>query len=174
MEFKIKEWYNKLKCYINNLTPRQKRNIIVMVVLGFILANSMLNDNVSEWISALPKKIYQFFIPYGKIKWIDEFLINHIRKFAHFIEYFILGIIISKYYYFKKKSINRLINSIFLVLSIAFLDETIQIISGRNALVSDMWIDLTGGVVGVFVYLFYRFYKYNKNNKQAGERNDNN
>ena len=165
MKFKIKEWYNKSKCYINNLTPQQKRNIIVVVVLCFILANSMLNDNVSEWISALPKKIYQFFIPYGKIKWIDEFLINHIRKFAHFVEYLILGIIVSKYYYFKKRSIYRLINSIFLVLSIAFLDETIQIISGRNALVSDMWIDLFGGVVGVFVYLFYRFYKFNKSNK---------
>ena len=63
-----------------------------------------------------------------KYIWIDEFLINHIRKFAHFVEYLILGIIVSKYYYFKKRSIYRLINSIFLVLSIAFLVYTIQII----------------------------------------------
>ena len=121
----------------------------------------------------MPKKIYQFFIPYGKIKWMDRFLINHIRKFAHFIEYFILGIIISKYYYFKKKSVYRLINSVYLVLSIAFLDETIQILSGRNALVSDIWIDLLGGIVGVLTYFMYRYYKYSKTRK-AGERNDNN
>ena len=36
-------------------------------------------------------------------------------------------------------------------LIVAFLDETIQIFSGRGPMVSDIWIDLAGGVFGSLI-----------------------
>ena len=165
MKFKIKEWFEKIKEFIKNLTPKQKMYISIGLVLGFILINSMISSDISNWMSALPKRIYQFFIPYGKIKFMDEFLIHHMRKFMHFTEYMVFGILISKYYLFKNKSVNRLINSVYIILSIAFIDETVQIISGRESLVSDMWIDWVGGIVGLLIYFIFRFYKYSKTRK---------
>ncbi len=169
MKFKIKEWFEKIKKFIKNLTPKQKMYISVGLVLGFILVNSMLGGSVSQWLSALPKKIVQLFIPYGKIKWLDVFLIHKIRKFAHFLEYMIFGILVSKYYLFKKRSLNRLINSVYIVLSIAFIDETIQLISKRQSLVSDIWLDLFGGIVGILVYFTYKYIKFYRKQKEKNK-----
>ncbi len=145
--------------------------ISIGLVLGFILINSMLNEAISQWLSNLPRRIVQSFIPYGKVKWLDTFLIHKIRKFAHFIEYLIFGILVAKYYLFKGKKLNvyRLVNSIYIVLSISIIDETIQLISNRQSLVSDIWLDLSGGIVGVLVYLFYRFYKFQKKQKEKNK-----
>ena len=168
MKFKIKEWFEKIKKFIKNLTPKQKMYISIGLVLGFILVNSMLNGEVSFWISKIPQTLYQSVIPYGKFPLIDDFLINHIRKFAHFLEYMIFGMLVSKYYFFKKRNLNRLINSVYIILSISFLDETIQLLSNRQSLVSDIWLDLFGGVVGIVIYFMYKFIKYNRN--QKGEK----
>ena len=168
MKFKIKEWFEKIKEFIKNLTPKQKMYISIGLVLGFILINSMINGEVSFWISKIPQTLYQSVIPYGKFPLIDDFLINHIRKFAHFVEYMIFGILVSKYYLFKKRNLNRLINSVYIILSISFLDETIQLLSNRQSLVSDIWLDLFGGVVGIVIYFMYKFIKYNRN--QKGEK----
>ena len=120
MKYKIKEWFSKIKKFIKNLTPKQKMYISIGLVLGFILINSMLNGEVSFWISKIPQTLYQSVIPYGKFPLIDDFLINHIRKFAHFLEYMIFGMLVSKYYFFKKRNLNRLINSVYIILSISF------------------------------------------------------
>lgn len=169
MKFNIKEWFSKIKEFIKNLTPKQKMYISVGCVLGFILINSMLNGEVSFWISKIPQTLYQSVIPYGKFPLIDDFLINHIRKFAHFLEYMIFGMLVSKYYLFKKLKVNRFINSIYIVLSISFVDETIQLISGRESLVSDIWLDLFGGVVGILVYFIYRYYKFQRKQKEKNK-----
>ena len=165
MKFKIKEWFEKIKKFIKNLTPKQKMYISLGLVLGFILINSMLNGEVSFWISKIPQTLYQSVIAYGKFPLIDNFLINHIRKFAHFLEYMIFGMLVSKYYFFKKRNLNRLINSVYIILSISFLDETIQLLSNRQSLVSDIWLDLFGGVVGVFVYLLFKYHKHTKKSR---------
>ncbi len=141
------------------LSKKQVGLIAIGCVLAFILINSMMNGAISQWISELPKKIYQLFIPYGKIKWLDNFLINEIRKFAHFAEYFVLGILIIKFYYYKNKSIQRLVNCIFILFSVSFLDETIQIFSHRQSKITDIWLDLFGALSGMFVYILYRYLK---------------
>lgn len=169
MKFKIKEWFEKIKKFIKNLTPKQKMYISIGLVLGFILINSMLNNSISIWLSELPKKIYHFFIPYGKVKLLDNFLINRMRKFMHFFEYLIFGILVFKYCFLKTKNVYRLINSVFIILTIAFIDETIQIFSGRESLVSDMWIDLFGGIVGVIIYFMYKFVEYNRKQKEKNK-----
>jgi len=166
---KFKEIFERIKLFFKNLTPKQKMYISVGCVLGFILINSMLNGRISQWLSHLPRRVVQLFIPYGKIKWLDVFLIHKIRKFAHFVEYMVFGMIVSKYYLFKKRNVYRLINSIYIVLSIALVDETIQLISKRQSLVSDIWLDLSGGIVGILAYLIYKYYKFQKQQKEKNK-----
>lgn len=145
--------------------------VAILLVLGFIFINSMMNGVISQWISALPKKFVQLFIPYGKYKWLDNFLINEIRKFAHFLEYCLLGILVTKFYYNKKHDFQRLINAICILFSVAFLDETIQIFSNRQSKISDIWIDLFGGICGIIIYTLCRCLKEKvKENKNRSEK----
>lgn len=169
MSFRIEELCLKFRKNIKKITPQQTRNILMIAVLSFILINSMLGGTVSTWLSQIPRKIVQLFIPYGKIKWLDVFLILKIRKFAHFLEYMVFGILVSKYYLYKKRNLYRLINSVYIVLSIAFIDETIQLISKRQSLVSDIWLDLFGGIVGILLYLVYKYYRFQKENKEENK-----
>lgn len=142
---------------IMKLSKKQIYILLISVVLAFILINSMLNGIISQWLSSLPKNFVQSFIPYGKYKWLDVFLIHYIRKFAHLVEYAVFAIFVVKLYYLKKESFQRLLNTAFICFSVAFLDETIQMFSNRQAKISDVWLDLLGCAIGVSVYCLYRF-----------------
>ena len=147
------------------LNKKQIYIIIVTFVLGFILINSMLDGSISVWLSALPKRFVQLFIPYGKVKWLDKFLIVYIRKFAHFFEYLILGLLVAKLYFYKKRTLQRLVNTAFICFSIGFLDETIQLFSDRKSKISDIWIDLLGACVGFLIYMAFKKIKSKINNR---------
>ena len=138
------------------LNKKQIYTIIVAVVLGFILINSMVDGAISVWISSLPKRFVQLFIPYGTFKWLDSFLILYIRKFAHFFEYLIFSLLVTKLYFYKKRTLQRLVNTAFICFSIGFLDETIQLFSGRKSKISDVWIDLFGACVGFLIYMAFK------------------
>ena len=83
-------------------------------------------------------------------KYIDE----NMRKIAHVVEFAVLGaevavlgFLIEREKAKSSKSISLLsvaAASLIFGLLIAFLDESIQILSGRGPLVSDIWIDLSG------------------------------
>ena len=134
------------------LSKKQIYILLISVVLAFILINSMLNGIISQWLSSLPKNFVQSFIPYGKYKWLDEFLIHKIRKCAHFFEYFVLGLLITRFYYTKKANFKRLLNTVFICFSVAFLDETIQLFSHRRSSVLDIWLDLFGAISAILIY----------------------
>lgn len=73
-----------------------------------------------------------------------------IRKLAHFTEYLILGILISN-------TINKTHKKYLLALIICFLyavsDEIHQIyVPGRSCQITDMIIDTTGSLTGIFLY----------------------
>ena len=143
-----------------------KKKTIIGVVLVFIFGNALLNNNLSTDISYGIRVFVEKIIPYGTFKWLDWFLSKGLRKFAHFIEYFVLGLLISKYYLLKKKSIPHLLNSIYIVLTICFVDETLQSFVGRNAIISDMWLDLFGGIVGILIYFVYKYIEFYRKQKE--------
>lgn len=124
--------------------------IFLCLILGFIIINSLLDGEISCFISNLPRRFIQLFIPFGKYRWLDEFLIHKIRKFAHFFEYFVLGLFLTGFYLFKKRTLNRLLKTAYILFSVAFFDETIQIFSNRQSKISDIWIDLFGALFGMF------------------------
>lgn len=65
-----------------------------------------------------------------------------LRKFAHFTEFLVLSVLVSAL------SDKRLI-SFYICFTVAFLDESIQLLSGRGSQIQDVWIDLIGVIAGL-------------------------
>lgn len=85
---------------------------------------------------------------------LDKRLNVIVRKSGHFIEYFILGIIISCILIkVTEKRIDGIINVLFICLMIAVLDEFYQSFVGRTSMVRDVLIDFGGGLMGQILYI---------------------
>ena len=103
-----------------------------------------------------------------------------VRKSAHFIEFFILGIltfnVLIKFFKFGKK---HMIISLLLCFTYACLDEFHQLfVSGRTARILDVLIDTSGSLLGIlcfgFVYWLFKIrhsstFNDINNNQQIGE-----
>lgn len=85
----------------------------------------------------------------SKVK-LQQTLSYVVRKAAHVIEYFTLGILF--YLAFRKLNVsvmNQGIYALFLVLLCAVLDEYFQSFVARNSSVNDVLLDFSGGLVGI-------------------------
>ena len=72
-----------------------------------------------------------------------------VRKYAHFFEYMILGII--SFFVFKN-TVHPKLNSFLLCYIYASLDEIHQyFIEGRHCQVKDVLIDCSGSLIGIFL-----------------------
>lgn len=73
-----------------------------------------------------------------------------IRKLAHFIEYFILGILVIN---FITRYDKKIIIAIFLCIIYATSDEIHQIfVPGRSCQIIDIMIDSLGSIMGIYLY----------------------
>ena len=85
---------------------------------------------------------------------------NLVRKLAHVAEFFAFSVFVTLFWsgHFIRAFISGLV--------VAFLDESIQLLSKRGAQISDVWIDLIGVITGVAVgCLIWRFGKSNQSDK---------
>ena len=81
-----------------------------------------------------------------------------IRKSAHFVEYFILASLFSRWLKTKSvKWIEMMIYPLFFVLVIAVGDEFIQSFVGRGSNVRDVLIDFSGGILAVIILQGIRY-----------------
>ncbi|MBO4384666.1 MAG: VanZ family protein [Clostridia bacterium] len=116
--------------------------ISAVVVIVFIWTQSVISISDSAWESG----------------WITDHILNPIfglfgfsvsdmftRKLAHFSEYAVLGLLISPL--FNRKPTMCLYAS----LTVAFIDESIQILAKRGPSIIDVWIDLSGALVGFLI-----------------------
>ena len=106
---------------------------------------------------------------------VGNFVFENIRKIAHFTEYGLLGIELALYVAVftrnKKKSVLATLLFAFIT---AFLDETIQIFSGRTSSIADVWLDLSGfAVFSALTYLMtflavkiFAYIKHRENRNQ--------
>lgn len=77
-----------------------------------------------------------------------------VRKSAHFLEYGILAAL--TYWTFKGFNVNKLdqvVYSLFMVLSVAVMDEYLQSFVERTSSVSDVLIDFLGGITGILIFV---------------------
>ncbi len=114
--------------------------ILIIIMLIFIWGHSAIPMNESaqesEWLRLkIIKPILNFFGLGGMSS-------HAVRKAAHITEYAILSVLLAIYW--KNKPGIDVLCGFFT----AFLDESIQLRSGRGAMVVDVWIDMIGVVIG--------------------------
>lgn len=81
---------------------------------------------------------------------------NFVRKCAHVTEYTVVSILISLIWDCHP------VRSFYSGFTVSFMDETIQVISGRGPMITDMWIDLIGVVLGYAAAVLIRLYHKKK------------
>ena len=124
---------------------RVKKVLIGVIVLTIVViwGHSMMPGDVSGEESGFVYRVLgpvlRLFLPDA---WVSEHLV---RKIAHFSEYAVLGteLTIDGMWY-GEYHIRHILRVFYSGLTAAFLDETIQIFSGRGPAIVDVWIDLAG------------------------------
>ncbi len=126
--------------------------ILIIATLAFIWGNSLQSIPESKIKSGKALEIIapvlEFFVGKGNVT-------DHlVRKLAHFTEYFVLGIELSLLMAVRSRvSFQGVCNCLFAGLAAAVTDESIQIISNRGPLVSDVLLDFCGVSAAVFLVL---------------------
>ncbi len=127
--------------------------VVFFLTVLFIWGQSLM----PRWISTI-QSLAVAHIVYGPGD--DE---GYIRKYAHFAEYLVLGIelsilVVRPVAYLLKESLDKKLRSAFFILTaffagflIAFIDETLQYISARSPMITDVWIDIFGISCGILL-----------------------
>ena len=117
----------------------------VLLTVAFIFSNSLKSPEESEQDSNLVEDLIASIVsPESEL---GEFILEYLRKIAHFSEYGLLGIEIALIIllYLKRWWRYTLI-SLPSAISLAVIDESLQYISERGPEISDVWIDFGGFV----------------------------
>lgn len=130
--------------------------IYLLGVVAFIFSNSLPSIKESAETSGRLLSFINAILDTFKLPVMESDVF--IRKAAHFFEFFVLGASICGYSYFDKKcDINYIVKSILFSCLIAMSDETIQYFVGRGSMLLDVWLDLSGAIIGILIiYFFFR------------------
>ena len=127
-------------------TQRAIKTILIagiFATLAFIFTQSALPPEISSAESDASAEIIAEILPTDTA--LGGFVFDNIRKIAHFVEFGILGLELAIFVLLfsenKKKAVPKTLIFAFFT---AFMDETIQIFSGRVAAVGDVWLDMAG------------------------------
>lgn len=115
-----------------------------LAILGFSLLSRQVSADQSSWLKEL--------LLYWTGLDINAYFL---RKLAHFAEYLLLGLLSAgalAQTSWAWKQAGMLSGGGFLL---AFLDETLQIFSGRGPAIADVWLDLFGFLVGLALSLLF-------------------
>ena len=136
----------------NGRSSYRQRIILITVALMtvFILVQSLLPKNVSAKESGwLIEKVIN---PILRVIGCGPVSHGFIRKAAHVAEFAVLAFLLSLYFE------RRILLGAGIAFLIAFLDESVQLLSGRGASITDVWIDLigiaAGAAFGALVWVF--------------------
>ena len=128
---------------------------LIGITVAFIFIQSMLSRETSGAESGAVREFLERFFSYDSP--FGAFILNNLRKIAHFAEYGVLGAEISLFVsLFAKDSMKLMPYTPLVGHGVAFIDETIQIFSGRGPAILDVWIDTLGFITLSFaVYLVF-------------------
>ena len=117
--------------------------ILIIIMLIFIWGHSAVpmdeSAQESEWLRLkIINPVLNFF-------GLEGMSSHAVRKAAHITEFAILSALLVLYWK-KKPGIDFLCGFV-----AAFIDESIQLLSGRGAMIQDVWIDLAGVAAGFLV-----------------------
>lgn len=134
--------------------------LVLLLVLGCVsfiwlnstqspAASSRRSEQMAEFLAQLVSRVL------GSRSALIPFIRTHIRKIAHAVEFFALGLVaVVALLILRRVNVHMVLHAVLLVLSVAVADEAIQIFSGRGAQVQDVLLDFAGGMAGVLLPLF--------------------
>ena len=124
--------------------------ILIILCVAFIWGNSFLTKDQSHQISLAVRNFFAKIFSFDTALDAEFTSEEHIlRKLAHITEFLVLGLL-----FMLLNNKNTGINIIIIMFSgflISTLDETIQLFSHRGSLVSDIWIDSFGFLIGIIL-----------------------
>lgn len=119
--------------------------IITGAVLAFIFTQSLFPQSLSAEESGwLTEKVLNPLLQSFGMQPLSQ---QTVRKLAHVFEFTVLSLLLSLCFY------GNPVKSAGLGFTAAFLDESIQLLSGRGAQITDVWIDLIGVAAGTLIGL---------------------
>lgn len=130
------------------------RYVPLFLWIGVIFYLSSSQGSASE-TSRFIRPILEFFFPAALPETIS-FYHGIIRKFAHFAEYAVLGLLACRAFNTAALRTTRLLYAWLLVIVVAVLDETNQSLNpSRTGSAVDVTIDVIGGTVAVILFYFF-------------------
>lgn len=122
---------------------RRRIGIIALLVLAFIWIQSVLSMVSSAGESSrITEDIINPLLRWFGLSGVHD---RMVRKVAHVIEYMVLSIFVAIFWE------GNAVRACYTGFTIAFLDESIQVLSGRGALITDVWVDMIGVAIGTGV-----------------------
>lgn len=135
--------------------------VLTVALLAFIWIHSMMppeaSGEESSWVTLYIVQPFVSLITGGRVTVTEHF----VRKLAHFTEYMVYSLIMTCFIGRLRADMRRsqgaphgmLVRVPFIAWLTAFIDETIQIFSGRGPAIKDVWIDLGGACLGFAIGL---------------------
>lgn len=128
--------------------------ILSALMLLFIWGQSLLPQEESAGESGfVTEKIVN---PVLRFFGLPEASEGFVRKLAHVTEYAIFALFAALSQFGRGTWATRALTTLLVAFAVAFLDETIQIFTGRGPMIQDVWIDLSGAVLGSLAGLIGR------------------
>lgn len=126
--------------------------VLLVGCVSFIWGNSILSREQSSKLSMAFANFVERalrMVSNGENP-VFRYLLANIRKVAHAVEFFVLGSVsIAILQLLNRVNIHMLLHAVLLLLAVAVTDETIQLFTGRGAMVSDIVLDFCGGMAGL-------------------------
>lgn len=132
--------------------------VITVLVVAFIFVQSILPQDLSSeesgWFSE------HILNPVLNLLGLGSLNNQVVRKIAHVTEFTILSVLLLFCFH------GRVVKSVGVGFLTAFLDESIQMLSDRGPMISDVWIDLIGVAIGTLLGFLLRMLM--RRRKKAG------
>ena len=134
---------------------RRKTLIVLLILLlAFIWGHSCMPMDTSEEESSAVLALLRPLLE--AIAGPEKATLHLVRKLAHFTEFFCLGCVLALLLPFRGKG-QLLAGGLSLLTG--FIDETIQIFSGRGPAISDVWLDFSGAAAAILLLALARLLK---------------
>jgi VanZ family protein len=130
------------------MTRKQKIFIgFIILVVAFIWFNSSMPVQQSRAQSGIVTQILNWTV--SVLGGEGTLSVHLVRKIAHVIEYSFLGFVCTLFVVVFYSNIRwyHIWNTFSCVLTVAVIDESIQILSGRGPLISDVLLDMCSAIV---------------------------
>ena len=118
--------------------------VLMIATVLFVFYNSCLSKDDSSQQSDTVSQIIDALLPEDTD--FKEFVLENIRKIAHFTEYGLLGIEMAVYILIYERKRWKMLTPLSLLVPffVGFIDESIQVLSERGPSITDVWIDIGG------------------------------